>query len=756
MRVSNANFRLLTLLIVGTVLSMNAQSSTPKKATGTADSISPQSVDAPEALSAVLLTYNSVIDGFQSRQRTGSAQKLSRQDIERYGSLDPNRLFQTLTGVQVYEEDGFGLRPNISMRGTAPLRSAKINLMEDGIPAAPAPYSAPAAYYFPSLGRMSGLEVFKGSSQIEYGPNTSGGAINFMSVALPKKFTLEARGSGGQFDTQNQRFTLGDQIGKITYITQWLGYQSDGFKTIDGGGSTGFNKQDFLTKLKWAPKGHNGAHQFIVKFGYAQERANETYLGLTESDYNQDPYRRYAASQNDEMRSYHQQVSLTHLWSLNRNITITSSLYNNQFRRNWYKLDGVRVGDEKIKIASILAEPELYNSGYQSLIGPNQIENTALEVKANNRTYYSRGAQTRVDWTDKNNPKRQLSLGLRWHEDAEDRFQWVDTYELEDQKMILTNPGIRGSNANKIKKAQAVSAFLQYTERFGALTFKPGLRIESINLSAIDYGADNLDRQFPAQETTLNESFVIIPGLGACWKPNNEIQLFGGLHKGFSPSGFTPESQPEVSWNSELGGRYKKGNLNGELLGFFNHYQRLLGNDLAAGGGYGNNERFNAGEARVWGVEATIKEHLILNQSKKLWLPIQLSYTWTNTSFLSSFDSDNSLFGQVQLNDEMPYIAPHQGSVQWGLEHPKWQFNFNARLQSNQRSSAGQGGILPNELIPSRTIIDLSFNYQISPKLHSQISLINASNQRYLAARNPAGLRPGLPRSLTAALSYKY
>ena len=195
------------------------------------------------------------------------------------------------------------------------------------------------------------------------------------------------------------------------------------------------------------------------------------------------------------MRSYHQQVSLTHLWSLSGTLP-SLALCTTISLENWYKLDGVRVGDEKIALP-ILAEPELYNSGYQSLIGPNQIENTALEVKANNRTYYSRGAQTRVDWTDKNNPKRQLSLGLRWHEDAEDRFQWVDTYELEDQEMILTNPGIRGSNANKIKKAQAVSAFLQYTERFGALTFKPGLRIESINLSAIDYGADNLDRQFP-------------------------------------------------------------------------------------------------------------------------------------------------------------------------------------------------------------------------------------------------------------------
>ena len=67
---------------------------------------------------------------------------------------------------------------DIGLRGANPDRSAKLTLMEDGVLMGPAPYSAPAAYYFPLTTRMTAVEVFKGPASIRYGPNTIGGAIN--------------------------------------------------------------------------------------------------------------------------------------------------------------------------------------------------------------------------------------------------------------------------------------------------------------------------------------------------------------------------------------------------------------------------------------------------------------------------------------------------------------------------------------------------------------------------------------------------
>ena len=141
-------------------------------------SISLKSQNQPEIekdsiypLDEVIIKGNTILGNkFVAKNRTGAAYYLSSEELEQFDYADINRVLSKIPGINLFEEDGFGLRPNISIRGTSPERSSKIAIMEDGVLISPAPYSASSAYYFPSVARMQAIEVLKGSSQIQYGP----------------------------------------------------------------------------------------------------------------------------------------------------------------------------------------------------------------------------------------------------------------------------------------------------------------------------------------------------------------------------------------------------------------------------------------------------------------------------------------------------------------------------------------------------------------------------------------------------------
>ena len=79
----------------------------------------------------------------------GSAHRVDEAMMELFDYNDIQQVLGQIPGVVARGEDGFGLRPNIGIRGANSDRSAKITLLEDGLPLSPAPYAAPAAYYFP-------------------------------------------------------------------------------------------------------------------------------------------------------------------------------------------------------------------------------------------------------------------------------------------------------------------------------------------------------------------------------------------------------------------------------------------------------------------------------------------------------------------------------------------------------------------------------------------------------------------------------
>ncbi|QED36321.1 TonB-dependent receptor [Antarcticibacterium arcticum] len=704
--------------------------------------------DSIESLNEVVISAKVLLGSkFEAQNRTGSAYYISPAELKQHNYTDINRVFNSVPGVNVYEEDGFGLRPNISLRGTSPERSSKITIMEDGVLIAPAPYSAPAAYYFPNVARMEAVEILKGSSQVQYGPFTSGGAINFVSTPIPTAFSGSVLATYGSFNTSNLHVKAGNSHKNFGYMLEYQNYRSNGFKDLDNGGDTGFDKDDLVAKFKvnTNPEAKIG-QELEFKFQYSDETSDETYLGLTEADFSQNPFRRYAASQKDQMNAEHLQFMATHILAFSDYFKITTTGYYNEFSRNWFKLNDLNANGARVNLTNLLEDPASFPEAYSIITGVSNSDANALRMKNNNREYTSKGVQTKFDYHWYTGTVfHDLEVGMRYHYDEEDRFQWVDTYDITNGIMTLNTAGTPGTDANRISDANAFASYVLYKIKFNNWTFTPGLRYENITLGQQNYGTSDLNRTGSNLTEKENKVDVFIPGIGFNYRFDNNFNVFGGVHKGFSPPGNSAGEKPEESINYELGSRFNFLGFAGEVVGFYNDYSNLLGSDLAATGGTGSLDQFNAGEVEVKGLELLLNYDILSGRSTNFRIPVNFSYTYTHTEFKNSFESGSEIWGVVEEGDEMPYIPNHQFFAGIGLEHAKFAVNLNGRYRGEFRTIAGTGEIPANYKVDSNFIVDLSAKYHLNSNFSFTGNIINALNNEYAASRVPSGLRPGHP-----------
>jgi Fe(3+) dicitrate transport protein len=738
---------MLSLVLLFSIIGVEAQTKSNKQ----------KSSDSIQDLREVTIVANKLLGSkFEVKNRTGSAYFLSKKELQQQNYTDINRVLAQVPGVSIYEEDGFGLRPNISLRGTSPERSSKINIMEDGVLIAPAPYSASSAYYFPNVNRMQSVEVLKGSSQIQYGPNTTGGAINFISTEIPNDFRANLRTSYGTYNTLNSYANVGDSFKNFGYMVEYNKRRSDGFKNLDNGGNTGFDTDDFVAKFRVNTNPEARVQQSLdFKFQYSDEQSDETYLGLTDEDYGTTPYRRYAGSQKDLMDTEHTQFMLTHTAKFSDYFRITTTAYRNDFKRNWYKLDDVSANGSSASISNLIENPEDFPFLFGLVNGTQNFQGSALNVKNNNREYYSQGIQTKADYHfTTGSVFHDIEVGLRFHQDEEDRFQWVDGYNMIDGNMNLVEQGIPGTDSNRITDADAFAAHVLYKLKYKRWTFTPGLRYENITLERNDFGTEDVTRTGTDLSTRSNEMNEFIPGIGVNYKFNQEFSLFGGVHKGFSPAGTTEGESSEQSVNYELGTRFSHNGFSGEVVGFYNDYSNLLGSDLAATGGVGTLDLFNAGEVDVSGLEV-LGGYDFLTNNVNFSLPLTMTYTFTDAKFQNTFDSNVGIWGAVASGDEVPYISRHQFNAGLSFIAEKFEAHANARYRGEFRTQAGSGDILTNEKVGSNFILDISAKYHLTNNFSLTTNVINMLDTEYEVSRVPAGLRPGHPFGIYGGFEFR-
>ena len=761
----------LTMLVI--VTETKAQQAAPQPNTAAEAGASPAGESAPptnpenkEAQAAKARAFEVplvTVIGSAEREKDlpGSGTYLTTEDIRQQSYDDINRVLREVPGVYTRVEDGYGIFPNISLRGVDTTRSSKITMMEDGILTAPAPYSAPAAYYSPTTGRMSGIEVLKGSSQIRYGPHITGGVINYLSTPIPLEQTAYLNALYGMENEVRLHGYVGNTVdlydwGRFGFLVEGYFRRTDGFKTIDktpdfrDSDKTGFNKIEPMVKLSWEPP-TSVYNRFEFKIGYTDFDGDETYLGLSEADFAAKPYRRYSASRFDNIQTEHARTYLRHFIAPTENLDIVTTAYYKKFRRNWFKLNDLRnipgVGNMDLSAALAGASD---GAGLAVLKG--EAEGT-LRVRNNNRKYYLGGVESVADYRIHFLADHNITFGFRYHQDQERRIQRDELYQQAANGTIIDrNPGTRGDAGNRREDTQAVAFFAQDAINLGKWTITPGVRYEYLWLENTDRGNPNNDGS-----DTLP---LVSGGVGVTYDYTDELTFLGSAYRGFSPpnpsAAIVDDLGEETSIATELGARYRHANgaFTTQVIGFYTYFDDLIVVDNIGGAGAGQSE--NVGRVDAYGVEfaATLDPGIAYNW--RFNNPYFFAFTYTNAELASNSDSADpeSIFAGGKKGNKVPYIPEFTFTIGTAVEFERFGFAITGIFYDSTYTSAGNTTQQINAAgqpdarfgkTDSYFIGDLSAYYQWNETVKVLGGMQNFSDASYIASRHPHGPRPGQP-----------
>ncbi len=679
--------------------------------------------------------------------RTGGGVSLvTQEELETFEYSDPNSVLLRVPGVYVRSEEGFGLRPNIGIRGTRPDRSSGVTLMEDGILFGPAPYSAPAAYYFPLVTRMVGIEVFKGPAAILYGPQTVGGAVNFLTREVPREASGEIDLQYGLYHSRKLHLHYGASNRWGGILFEGVDLYSAGFKDIDfSDAETGFHRSEFMVRgfLQSDPNARI-YNRVELKLGYSRELSYETYLGLADEDFRADPYRRYLASSLDRMHWNRYQVELLHRLSVGESFDLFTSLYRHDFHRVWRRADQFVGG---VSLFETLTDPESnpvlldwLRSGRDSA---NLFERIMLAV--NDRRFVSQGVQTNARLRFRTGDvSHSVEVGARFHYDEIDRDHSLLGYFQENHSLVSDgNDPI--PTTDQLASTFAFAAHAMYGLDVAGLRLTPGLRVEVIR---------NRFRDVATQGPTVGEvveidgsQVVVLPGLGASYAIVDWLGVFAGVHRGFAPvaPGQPDDVDPELSISTEAGVRvnHEELGITAELVGFYNDYSNMLLTCTGSGGCEATGRQNNAGSANIGGLEFVYGQAIGITDDVAI--PVRAAYTYTSARLRDAVEGITAPpeFADAQDGDYVPYVPRHQLSADLGVDWQRLGVRFTGTYLGEMLEQAGEWD---EELMTDGYfLLDAVGQYEIFERATVYVRFENITNREPLASRRPFGARPARP-----------
>ncbi len=642
----------------------------------------------------------------------GSASVLSAKDLERSRTFTTNEALRKLPGVSVRDEEGFGMRPNIGIRGLNPTRSTKITLLEDGVPLSYAPYGDNASYYHPPIDRFESIEVLKG------------GIINYITPRPSQEFGGFVSGAFGNRGYINGKLRLEGRGMLLDYMRK----QGDGARD---------NINSQVNDLNYKFVSELGDRQALtLRSNYYTENSAVTYSGLTEAEFrNFGP--RYNPFKNDEFDARRFGNSVTHE-ILRGNATLTTNVYVSFFRRNWWRQSSTTTDTQGGAAGTALRNDRLaglrvYPDGLNSIQG-------------RLRNYTTGGVEPRLKYNyTLGSLGGEIQTGVKVHMEEQDRKQ------VNGSSPTARTGTIAEDN---LRKTEAYSTFLTNKFILGDWSLTPGIRFEHIKSERTDWRTNRTGRD------TMNEW---IPSVGLNWNPIQPLTIFTGAHRGFAPpraediisgAGTSTEVGPEDSTNFEFGLRARPTEGSSLQAAYFrNCFKRLIAVGSIAGG----STPLAEGEALFQGAEFSG------DYAHPIGIYTSAAYTYLpNAEQTTPFRevSSRAIVGGSREGNRQPYSPEHLLTAALGFARAGFDAQVESVYISRQfanfsnttlETADGQSGTIPEAVVWNAAV-----NYTIRPISTTLfVAVKNVADLTYIVDRT-RGIQTGSPRLVQGGVKYEF
>lgn len=663
----------------------------------------------------------------------GTMTKLEPETVNLINPVGTQELLELIPGINGYADDGFGnSRLSIGIRGLNPRRSARVLLLEDGVPIQPAVYIYPNAYYNPPADRIDAVEVIKGSGAIRYGPQTMGGVINYTTrkptglKGLANQITL---GNNGYYSGFSEIRGIGRPDIAISDV-QLLYKHGDGFRennTFDQ--FNGTVKTLFqLTEEK----------TLYLKFNGNYEDSNATYTGLTEYSFSTNP--NFNPKNNDNFKVIRTSLDIIYTNKISDNIISNSTLYSSLFDRRWWREDDIFVRPSSFDTGTLTPVP-YFQTGDLIRTGNGKSNFGIL------RTFYVGGVEQNYSWKHgfgSNSANVDIGGRLHWERFIDDR----KVGNAPDARDGVYYTGIQDSTIDPVK---IVGQSHHYETTALALYAEEQIEIQNLTLTTgVRYELFKQDRVDRLQGSVLADkvSSVLLPGIGVNYEVGH-FNFFGGIHRGYTaPSsgalkitnfGQNVESggldlEPEKSWNMEAGIRSWIPGIILESSAFLIQIEDLV----AAGRGTAFK---NLGKVNLSGIEFALK--LGISEFYSILPDLNFSYTFLQTEIIDGIIKSATIAGNVDVDingNELPYAPQHTFTI--GMSKKIWDtIRIRADMRfvdevftdfENLQETYNRGDTGP---IPSYSIVNAGIDYKVSQQWQLFFTVKNLLDEVYIGSR---------------------